>query len=209
MLMAVPPFANPTTCEREDYRWLRSPENFLHPNRPEGGNEVEFAGKRGIAQATCEPASELLGEMSPIRAVAIRSFAIATTKPRELCPELHDRMPVVLNHETWPMGRFPLARGVVRGFSRRRPDPPRSSVAGGPCRPALRRSELLAKATRAVFCERQPKRCHPRCLRGKPHHAACAATLSVDDRKLRKPDAVRLPIDRSALWRACQRFSID
>jgi putative SOS response-associated peptidase YedK len=33
----------------------------------------------------------------------IRSFAIITTKPNELCAELHNRMPVVLGPETWPV----------------------------------------------------------------------------------------------------------
>jgi putative SOS response-associated peptidase YedK len=32
----------------------------------------------------------------------VRSFAIITTKPNELCAELHNRMPVVLLPETWP-----------------------------------------------------------------------------------------------------------
>jgi putative SOS response-associated peptidase YedK len=32
----------------------------------------------------------------------IRSFAIFTTIPNELCAELHDRMPVVLGPQTWP-----------------------------------------------------------------------------------------------------------
>jgi putative SOS response-associated peptidase YedK len=32
----------------------------------------------------------------------IRSFTIVTTKPNELCAELHDRMPVVLKPEVWP-----------------------------------------------------------------------------------------------------------
>jgi putative SOS response-associated peptidase YedK len=31
----------------------------------------------------------------------VRSFAIITTKPNELCAELHDRMPVVLGPKTW------------------------------------------------------------------------------------------------------------
>src|SRR5215471_4399800 len=31
----------------------------------------------------------------------VRSFAIITTTPNELCAELHDRMPVVLAPETW------------------------------------------------------------------------------------------------------------
>jgi putative SOS response-associated peptidase YedK len=32
-----------------------------------------------------------------------RSFSIATTPPNELCAELHDRMPVVLKPDLWPM----------------------------------------------------------------------------------------------------------
>ncbi|HEV2097509.1 MAG TPA: SOS response-associated peptidase family protein [Stellaceae bacterium] len=32
----------------------------------------------------------------------VRSFAIITTQPNELCAELHNRMPVVLAPETWP-----------------------------------------------------------------------------------------------------------
>ena len=33
----------------------------------------------------------------------VRSFAIITTKPNELCAELHDRMPVVLGPVAWPV----------------------------------------------------------------------------------------------------------
>jgi putative SOS response-associated peptidase YedK len=32
----------------------------------------------------------------------VRSFAIITTTPNELCTDLHNRMPVVLKPETWP-----------------------------------------------------------------------------------------------------------
>ena len=32
----------------------------------------------------------------------VRSFAIVTTEPNELCAQLHNRMPVVLSPETWP-----------------------------------------------------------------------------------------------------------
>jgi putative SOS response-associated peptidase YedK len=32
----------------------------------------------------------------------IRSFAIVTTEPNELCARLHNRMPVVLAPEAWP-----------------------------------------------------------------------------------------------------------
>jgi putative SOS response-associated peptidase YedK len=39
----------------------------------------------------------------------VRSFAIVTTRPNELCAELHDRMPVVLGPEAWPawLGKEP------------------------------------------------------------------------------------------------------
>jgi putative SOS response-associated peptidase YedK len=32
----------------------------------------------------------------------LRSFAIVTTTPNELCAEIHDRMPVILKPDTWP-----------------------------------------------------------------------------------------------------------
>jgi len=32
----------------------------------------------------------------------IRTFAIITTKPNELCAELHDRMPVIMGYSAWP-----------------------------------------------------------------------------------------------------------
>ena len=42
----------------------------------------------------------------------VRSFAIVTTEPNELCAQLHNRMPVVLAPETWPqwLGEEPAAR---------------------------------------------------------------------------------------------------
>ena len=33
----------------------------------------------------------------------VRSFAIITTTPNELCAEIHNRMPVVLRPEAWPV----------------------------------------------------------------------------------------------------------
>jgi len=33
----------------------------------------------------------------------VRSFAIVTTAPNELCAELHDRMPVILARDNWPL----------------------------------------------------------------------------------------------------------
>ncbi len=41
----------------------------------------------------------------------VRSFAIITTTPNELCAELHNRMPVVLKPDVWPawLGEEPVA----------------------------------------------------------------------------------------------------
>jgi putative SOS response-associated peptidase YedK len=33
----------------------------------------------------------------------VRSFAIITTTPNELCAEIHNRMPVILKPEAWPI----------------------------------------------------------------------------------------------------------
>jgi putative SOS response-associated peptidase YedK len=33
----------------------------------------------------------------------VRSFTIITTTPNELCAELHNRMPVILNPRAWPV----------------------------------------------------------------------------------------------------------
>src|SRR5882724_11483009 len=43
----------------------------------------------------------------------VRSFAIITTAPNELCAELHDRMPVVLKPDGWPvwLGEEPAEPG--------------------------------------------------------------------------------------------------
>jgi putative SOS response-associated peptidase YedK len=60
---------------------------------------------------TTASASRFQGERQfsrrPARAIRpagewVRSFAIITTTPNELCAELHNRMPVVLGPETWP-----------------------------------------------------------------------------------------------------------
>ena len=33
----------------------------------------------------------------------VRSFAVITTTPNELCAEIHNRMPVILKPEAWPV----------------------------------------------------------------------------------------------------------
>jgi putative SOS response-associated peptidase YedK len=48
----------------------------------------------------------------------IRSFAIVTTAPNELCAELHNRMPVVLPPEAWPawLGEEPAAEPHLKAL---------------------------------------------------------------------------------------------
>jgi putative SOS response-associated peptidase YedK len=43
-----------------------------------------------------------MGELAAVGGEWIRSSAIITTKPNELCAALHVRMPVVLGSEAWP-----------------------------------------------------------------------------------------------------------
>jgi putative SOS response-associated peptidase YedK len=61
----------------------------------------------------------------------VRSFAVITTTPNELCARLHDRMPVVLKPETWPawLGEEPTDAGGAQG-------PPQTL--------SIRRDDLLA-----------------------------------------------------------------
>src|SRR5262249_34239694 len=52
----------------------------------------------------------------------MRSFAIITTTPNELCAELHNRMPVVLKPETWPVwldeqpGEVPQIKALLASY---------------------------------------------------------------------------------------------
>jgi putative SOS response-associated peptidase YedK len=48
----------------------------------------------------------------------VRSFAIITTRPNELCAELHDRMPAVLGPEAWPvwLGEEPADTGELKAL---------------------------------------------------------------------------------------------
>jgi putative SOS response-associated peptidase YedK len=56
----------------------------------------------------------------------VRSFAIITTTPNDLCAELHNRMPVVLGPEAWPiwLGEEPAEphhlKGLLAPYRRRR-----------------------------------------------------------------------------------------
>ena len=48
----------------------------------------------------------------------IRSFAVITTEPNELCARLHNRMPVVLHPEAWPvwLGEEPAELAKVKAM---------------------------------------------------------------------------------------------
>jgi putative SOS response-associated peptidase YedK len=48
----------------------------------------------------------------------VRSFAIVTTIPNELCAELHNRMPVVLKPESWPvwLGKQPSDASALKAL---------------------------------------------------------------------------------------------
>ena len=48
----------------------------------------------------------------------VRSFAIITTTPNELCAELHNRMPVVLGPQVWPewLGEEPAAESRLKAL---------------------------------------------------------------------------------------------
>jgi putative SOS response-associated peptidase YedK len=48
----------------------------------------------------------------------VRSFAIITTTPNEICAEIHNRMPVILKPETWPawLGEEPGDAGRLKGM---------------------------------------------------------------------------------------------
>ena len=47
----------------------------------------------------------------------VRSFAIVTTTPNELCAEIHNRMPVILKPEAWPvwLGEEPADERAAEG----------------------------------------------------------------------------------------------
>ncbi len=60
----------------------------------------------------------------------IRSFTIITTKPNELCAELHNRMPVVLKPAVWPLwlGEQPADMPQLKSLLAARPPTPGSPL---------------------------------------------------------------------------------
>ena len=91
----------------------QSPDGILYCAGPSlsgsyGENRARVGGREKILYATALADRRLLalaGLWENWRSSAgewVRSFAIITTTPNELCAELHNRMPVVLGTETWP-----------------------------------------------------------------------------------------------------------
>src|ERR1700736_5047900 len=63
----------------------------------------------------------------------MRSFAIITTTPNELCAELHNRMPVVLKPDAWPLwlGEEPAGVDFAARGAAGHSVPPRSAGVRG------------------------------------------------------------------------------
>jgi putative SOS response-associated peptidase YedK len=92
---------SPTTCKAfERRRCLVPVDNFYEWQKTASGKQpyaIALKGGRLLALAGFwenwhSPAGEW-----------IRSFAIITTTPNELCARLHNRMPMVLKPEAWPV----------------------------------------------------------------------------------------------------------
>jgi putative SOS response-associated peptidase YedK len=80
-------------------RCLVPVDNFYESKKTTAGKQpgIALADRRlmalaGLWETWRSPAGE-----------RVRSFAIITTAPNELCAELHNRMPVVLKPERWPV----------------------------------------------------------------------------------------------------------
>lgn len=59
-----------------------------------------------------------MGELALAGGRALRSFAIVTTAPNELCGQLHNRMPVVLAPEAWSawLGEEPAGEVLLKAL---------------------------------------------------------------------------------------------
>ena len=55
---------------------------------------------RSPIAASCR--SRVCGKTGVLRPEWVRSFAIVTTVPNQLCAEIHNRMPVILKPDAWP-----------------------------------------------------------------------------------------------------------
>jgi putative SOS response-associated peptidase YedK len=78
---------------------------FANINAKAEGIENKAAFREALQRRRCLVLMALAGLWENWRSSAgewVRSFAIITTTPNELCAQLHNRMPVVLGRETWP-----------------------------------------------------------------------------------------------------------
>jgi putative SOS response-associated peptidase YedK len=91
-------------------------DNFYEWKKVDGGKQpyaIALADRRLMALAG-------LWEnwRSPSSGERVRSFAIITTEPNELCAQLHNRMPVVLAPEAWPawLGEEPAGEAQLKAL---------------------------------------------------------------------------------------------
>ena len=68
-------------------------------------------------------AGKTMGQLAFAGREWIRTFAIVTTEPNELCAQLHNRMPVVLKPEVWPawFGEEPATASDLKAVLARYP----------------------------------------------------------------------------------------
>jgi putative SOS response-associated peptidase YedK len=75
----------------ERRRCLVPADNFYEWKKTATGKQPYALALAGVWENWQSPAGEW-----------VRSFAIITTTPNELCAEIHDRMPVILKPDAWP-----------------------------------------------------------------------------------------------------------
>jgi hypothetical protein len=83
-----------------------------------GARHISLAELGGICAAFQCRIGDLVQDWHSPAGEWVRSFAIVTTEPNELCAELHNRMPVVLAPETWPawLGEEPADEGQLKAL---------------------------------------------------------------------------------------------
>jgi putative SOS response-associated peptidase YedK len=81
------------------YEWQKTPSGKQpYAIGLKGGGLMALAGLWETWRSPAAPERERGGPAGE----RVRSFAIVTTEPNELCARLHNRMPVVLKPEAWP-----------------------------------------------------------------------------------------------------------
>ena len=81
-------------------RCLVPVDNFCEWKKVDGGKQPYTIGLKGGGLMALAGLWETW--RAPSSGERVRSFAIVTTEPNELCAQLHNRMPVVLAPEAWP-----------------------------------------------------------------------------------------------------------